>query len=95
MIFPDDKKKINLLSLNTDVLSISVLCFNSVTVAYGKEPPCQGLCSRDKDGHHAHQVEHHTVEALQGTGKKKQQLLLMDIFITKKIREKNKTAWLK
>lgn len=60
-----------MLPLNTDVLSISVLCFNSVTVAYGKEPPCQGLCSRDKDGHHAHQVEHHTVEALQGTGKKR------------------------
>lgn len=47
-------------------LAVNVLCVNRVTVAYGKWPPSQGLQSSDKHGHQTHQVEHDTVEALEG-----------------------------
>lgn len=51
-------------------LAVNILCVNSVTAAYGKPPPSQGLQSSDAHGHQAHQVEHDAVEALQGAGSK-------------------------
>lgn len=49
-------------------LAVGVLCVNCVTAAYGKQPPSQDLQSSNTHGHQTHQVEHDTVEALQGTG---------------------------
>lgn len=54
--------------MNAEILklAVNVLRVNCVTAAYGKRPPSQGLQGSDAHGHQTHQVEHDSVEALQG-----------------------------
>lgn len=56
--------------MNAEILklAVNVLCVNCVTAAYGKRPPSQSLQSSDAHGDQTHQVEHDSVEALQGAG---------------------------
>lgn len=63
------------------ILAINILCVNCVTVANGKRPPSQDLQSSDTHGHQANQVEHGSVEALQGTKNKDKQSVGVVTFI--------------